>query len=522
MPLDMNRIEKGIKDLAPITKFITAGGTGTALTLAASFFTLLDGESVTFVPAANNNSEATTLDINSLGPKSLYRAGTTNAPALIAGKAYTVWYNAAGGNFFIKASAEGDAVAANVLAGKTFSNNDDAGLMGTMQERGSVTVTPKSYDQSLDEGHYDESTVKGSSNLIPGNIIEGVDIFGVVGNAVGANGNATAADVLTGKTFSKAGENGLVGTMPNRAAVTITPNTTDQAIPDGYHNGEGKVVGDANLAAANIKTGKSIFGVSGSLIEAAGDANASNVITGKTFSKAGQANIAGTMPNNPSPAATITQQNGQAVVPAGYSAGGTIQAQISNLIVANIKAGANVGGVAGTFTSDANAVAANIVEGKTAYVNGSKVTGILTDPKQIGKAFTRTNFAVDQLSFNHSIALDRKLVYCRFKLMISDFEYGSTGPSFTGSIQIEGYAEDDTSFIIDYVGVAYNEFEDIPLRANTPGTFVDIKPGLSICVSPHYSTTGINQVKIIIKGTTATQSLNECTGALYVYPHYVN
>ena len=70
------------------------------------------------------------------------------------------------------------------------------------------------------------------------------------------------------------------------------------------------------------------------------------------------------MPNNPSPAATITQQNGQAVVPAGYSAGGTIQAQISNLIVANIKAGANVGGVAGTFTSDANAVAANIVEGK--------------------------------------------------------------------------------------------------------------------------------------------------------------
>jgi hypothetical protein len=58
-----------------------------------------------------------------------------------------------------------------------------------------------------------------------------------------ATGNATAADVLSGKTFSNASGNNLTGSMPNRGAVnqTITTQGGQYTIPAGYHNGSGKV-----------------------------------------------------------------------------------------------------------------------------------------------------------------------------------------------------------------------------------------------------------------------------------------
>lgn len=57
-----------------------------------------------------------------------------------------------------------------------------------------------------------------------------------------AVGDATAADVLTGKTFSGAVGSGVSGTMPNQGAVsgTATPSQP-YTIPAGYHNGQGTV-----------------------------------------------------------------------------------------------------------------------------------------------------------------------------------------------------------------------------------------------------------------------------------------
>ena len=55
----------------------------------------------------------------------------------------------------------------------------------------------------------------------------------------------------------------IQGTMSNQGAVTYTPGTADQTVAAGYHNGSGKVVGDADLAAGNIKDGVEIFGISG-------------------------------------------------------------------------------------------------------------------------------------------------------------------------------------------------------------------------------------------------------------------
>ena len=79
-----------------------------------------------------------------------------------------------------------------------------------------------------------------------------------------AEGDAVVANVLASKTFSNDNDIGLTGAMPNRGAVTISPSTTQQTITAGYHNGSGYVIGDADLIAANIKTGVNIFGVDGS------------------------------------------------------------------------------------------------------------------------------------------------------------------------------------------------------------------------------------------------------------------
>jgi hypothetical protein len=80
---------------------------------------------------------------------------------------------------------------------------------------------------------------------------------------ISKDATAGTGDVLSGKTFYAGGAK-KTGTMPNRGAVVITPGTQNQAIPAGYHNGQGYVKGDANLKPENIRQGVSIFGVAGS------------------------------------------------------------------------------------------------------------------------------------------------------------------------------------------------------------------------------------------------------------------
>lgn len=54
-----------------------------------------------------------------------------------------------------------------------------------------------------------------------------------------------------------------------QAAATYTPGTSNQTIPAGtYLTGSQTISGDADLVASNIKSGVSIFGVSGSLTSA--------------------------------------------------------------------------------------------------------------------------------------------------------------------------------------------------------------------------------------------------------------
>jgi len=128
----------------------------------------------------------------------------------------------------------GNASAAQVLTGTTFSAGVLYGASGTMTDNGAVAITPSASSQSIVAGYHNGS--------------------GSVAAVV-----VPAANVLTGTTIA-----GTAGTMPNRGAVAITPNTGTQTIAAGYHNGSGTVAGDANLVAANILSAISIFGVAGS------------------------------------------------------------------------------------------------------------------------------------------------------------------------------------------------------------------------------------------------------------------
>lgn len=73
-----------------------------------------------------------------------------------------------------------------------------------------------------------------------------------------------AADLRTGKQLIDGSGNIVTGTMPEQAAQTITPGTSNKTIASGrYLTGTQTIKGDSNLNAANIVSGKTIFGVTG-------------------------------------------------------------------------------------------------------------------------------------------------------------------------------------------------------------------------------------------------------------------
>jgi len=171
------------------------------------------------------------------------------------------------GTLACAATATGTAVSTDVLTGKTFSNSLSNGIGGSMPNNGAFTLSCGATNQTVAAGYSGGGTLTGDADLVASNIKSGVDIFGVTGTyscGAAATGDAVAADVLTGKTFSNGTSSGIAGGMANNGAVTITPGTTAQTIAAGYHNGSGTVATDANLLAANIVSGKTIFGVAGS------------------------------------------------------------------------------------------------------------------------------------------------------------------------------------------------------------------------------------------------------------------
>lgn len=81
---------------------------------------------------------------------------------------------------------------------------------------------------------------------------------------------ATASEILSTKTAHARGSN-ITGTMPNNGGVagSISTKAQEYTIPQGYHDGSGKVsiaaTEQAKIIAANIRQGITILGVEGNM-----------------------------------------------------------------------------------------------------------------------------------------------------------------------------------------------------------------------------------------------------------------
>ena len=81
----------------------------------------------------------------------------------------------------------------------------------------------------------------------------------------------------------------ITGNIASQGAQTITPGTSDKTIASGkYLSGTQTIKGDANLTAGNIKSGTSIFGVSGTFTSDANAIGWADLRIGKTAYVNGQ------------------------------------------------------------------------------------------------------------------------------------------------------------------------------------------------------------------------------------------
>lgn len=112
-------------------------------------------------------------------------------------------------------------------------------------------------------------------------------------------------------------------------------------------------------------------------------ATAADILSDKTAYVDGE-KITGTIPSQTAKTITPTTTSQTAIAAGTYASGNVTVDGDADLVASNIKSGVSIFGVDGSYTSDATATAADIAEGKTAYVDGEKITGTHICPEGEG------------------------------------------------------------------------------------------------------------------------------------------
>lgn len=322
------------------------------------------------VPAGYHNGSGTVSIV--LETKSVTPTTSSQSVVPTTGKVLSeVTVNAIPANF--ADTTDDDAGAANILSGKkAHSYNSATGravaITGTMPNNGGVSITLDTTDSgdsyTIPMGYHDgtgkvnvlSETNKTVTPTTSQQIITGTGgkfLRKVTVNAIPTayqdvtNVDATAADVLAGKTIVSSDGTEIEGTMANNGAVSktldATTNNQSYTVPAGYHNGSGTVnIVLETKSATPTTSSQTITPTSGKVLsqvtvnaipakfgDTTGDtAVAANLLAGAkahTIVNGTATQITGTMANNGAISGSIDGLTTTSyTIAAGYTSGGTV------------------------------------------------------------------------------------------------------------------------------------------------------------------------------------------------------
>lgn len=167
---DFNRIEQEIAENENdilIGQIHAATGTNTVVITTGGTFAYSQFSRIRWRQAANSTG-AVTLNVDSNGTKALKRESGAAVTNLKSGRVYEAYFDVVADCFFYLARIEGDAAVENVLAGKTFSNGEVAGLVGTMPNNGVQVFEPLNVDRNLFGFYAQGSKIKAAHRVATG------------------------------------------------------------------------------------------------------------------------------------------------------------------------------------------------------------------------------------------------------------------------------------------------------------------------------------------------------------------